>query len=480
MTGHAKPNLLYLLKGSAQYGASDIFSAVVRFFLVAVYSRILAPADFGAYAIITSTLMLVVVVVPLGLPYAIMVSFKSDDPAQRETLKNTTFSLLLFLSAAAGLLFYAGSQVFFKHELVARLAPWLIVQCVSEMLSTVPKASLRFNHNIALFSAARVLRIAIMVAALFAFLAFHKTGLEAVVMAEAFAAAVECVLCCVFDRFKPSFVLQGNSTPLFLLGMPLTIIALGLFCNDLADRYVVYLFLGEQANGYYAAAAKIAVLGSFFAEAFNAMWFPYYLRFVQREGFRPGDVADISEKLVLLFALLVSFLGICLPQIVAFRVFGRYFISPQYHPVSVLVAPLILVYFFKMCLYIATPIMTFQNRLYRLSLIIGTAAVLNIVTNIVWTRLLSASGTFTALTVIAFMTSVSYGLCMVWVSKEARLFSLRSWIVSPRAYFSAALLGLAVLPVPYLYRLVIWLICAGFLYWRYFSKSNVPMRLFSK
>jgi O-antigen/teichoic acid export membrane protein len=479
MADHAKPNLLYLFKGSALYGAADVFSALVRFGLVALYTRILAPGDFGLYAVISATLLLACIALPLGLPNAVMIRFKSDDLQEQKTLKTSSYSLMFLLCAVSAIVFFGVMRVFPQHGIVSAMAPWLIVQGCSEMLSMVPKASLRFNQKVALFSAARVLRIIIMVAALLTLLAMGGTGLAAVIIAEAIAALAEFLLCCIFDGFVPLPVFRGGVMPLVRLGVPLTAVAFGIFLNDLSDRYVVFSFLGEQANGYYAAAAKIAVLGSLFAEAFNAMWFPYYFRVAQRNGSTPEEMRAFSSKLVVLFAMLVSLCVIVLPQFVTLRVFGRYFIDPKYHGVAVLVAPLTLVYFFKMCMYISSPLVAYNKKIWNLSAIVWVAAVLNITANIVVTQTLGRAGMFVTLTVIAFVSSVSYGLGMVWVAKQAGLFPVRWWFASPQALASAGLLCLAFVPVFFPVRLTFWAVAAFFLYRKFFANSNFFSRFLS-
>ncbi|HUI91832.1 MAG TPA: oligosaccharide flippase family protein [Chitinivibrionales bacterium] len=479
MDEHKKLNLMYLFKGSALYGAADVFTAAVRFVLIAVYTRILAPADFGVYSLITATLSLLCVMVPLGLPSAIMMSFKPNDPLGNTSLKNTAFWLLFRMCAGGGIVFYLCGLFFFKQNIAGQISLWLIVQAASEMVSMVPKSSLRFNQKIVQSGLGRVLRVIIMVAVLLTLLWNHRTGLKAIFISEAIAAAAEFLLCCAFDKFVPSFAPKTAIAPLLGIGLPVTAMSIGIILNDLSNRYVVFFMLGEQATGYFAAAAKVAIIGSFFAEALNAMWFPYYFMLSRQKELPEDEIRDFSRKIVLLSSLLISLLAICLPQLVAFHAFGKYFIAPQYHAVAVLVAPLVLAYFFKMTLFTATPVMSFQNRIWRLALIITVAAIVNIAGTIVCARLLGTTDLFLTLFAIALMTSASYCLCMAWASREAGLFPLPSWVFSGWAVFSIAALATAFLPVGVIYKLGGWVVVAGVVYWRYFLRSNVWVRLFS-
>jgi O-antigen/teichoic acid export membrane protein len=409
-----------------------------------------------------------------------MVRFKANDPKEMTSLKNTAFLVMLKLCVMLGAGFYACSHFFLTTTIIAPLAVWLLIHGFSDMLSMVPKVSLRFNQRAGLFSLARALRVVIMVFVLLSMVRVHRTGLVAIITAEAVAAAVECILCFAFDKYIPSAAFASGLGPLLGLGIPMTAVTVGIFLNDLSDRYVVYLLLGEQANGFYAAAAKIALAGSFCAEAFNAMWFPYYFRFAQRRESHEKELRDFSNKLLLIFAALIGFLCICLPQLITLRLFGRYFVTPAYHGVAVVVAPLTLAYFFKMAVYVPTPIITYQKRIWKLSLIMWVAVALNIVANIFLIKMFGASHLFTTLTAIALMTSLSYGLCMVWTSHEAKLFQIREWFFSQRSLFCAALLAPAFLPVPIFYQFGIWIVLASILYWRQFSNSNIIRRMLTE
>jgi O-antigen/teichoic acid export membrane protein len=464
-------SFFHLAKGSLLYGAADVFTAAVRFFLIALYTRILSPGEFGLYAVITTTLMLVIVLLPLGLPAAILVRFKADEGREMKELKDTSFSLLAQVSLVLGIVFYGLSHVLAVSPLVRQLSIWLILHCGSEILSMVPKVSLRFREKVALFSLARTARIIIMVSVLFLLLRRRLPGLYCIIMAEAIAAAAECVLCCAFDGFLPRLMPSSSFVgPLLRLGMPMTAVAFGIFLIDLSDRYVVYFLLGQQANGFYAAGAKVALVGSFLAEAFNSMWFPYYFRFAREKTSHDQELRNFALRLITLFAAAISLLMMLLPQVVTLRLFGRYFIAPQYHGVVAIVAPLTLLYFFKMALYVSTPRVTYLEKNWKYSLIIYIAALLNIGANVVWCMLFKNADPFVTLTFISLMTSLSYAVCMVWVSHEARLFTLRSWVSSSWSLFAALFLCAAFIPAAMWLRLGLWCCLSLVVFVRYYRQ----------
>jgi O-antigen/teichoic acid export membrane protein len=454
----------HLFRGSALYGSSDVVVALVRFSLIAVYTRIMPPAEFGLYSLIITSLTLAVVFVPLGLPSAVMLRLNPADMSASKALKDEAFRFLVQLCLVCGAVFYLLSILVFKSGLVRGLAPWLIVYAAGEITGQVPKVSLRIKEKIAAFSAAKVARILLMVALLFFLLGKGVAGIKAVIIAETAAAFAEWILCMVFDRYVPARPLFSSLASLLRVGFPLTLVAFGVFCIDLSDRYVVFELLGSQANGFYAAAGKIAVAASFFIEAFNSMWFPYYLR-ISAVRIAQGAAIDenlrrFASRLIVLFSLVISLCMMVLPLFVNLRILGRYFVSPQYHAVGVLVAPLVLAFFFKAGFYVSSTIMIAAGKNWSLARTVYIAAFINVAANVLLATHPGAD-LFQTLSFIAFMTSVSYGLCMVAASGSAGLFRLRFWVTSRYIPLCAAALGLTFVPMPGLARYAAWVLCAA-------------------
>jgi O-antigen/teichoic acid export membrane protein len=289
-------------------------------------------------------------------------------------------------------------------------------------------------------------------------------GITAIIIAEASATFLELTVCMVIDNFLPFRFSFFPILPLLRVGLPLTMIGFGIVCIDLSDRYVVSSILGTQANGFYAAAAKIAVAASFFAEAFNSMWFPYFLRITAKSNFGiTEDMQRFSKRLIVLFAAAISFLILVLPCLVDIKIAGKEFVARQYHEVSVLIGPLVLAYFFKIVFYISSAALIAQKKSRPLVIIVYCAALVNIGGDIFVAFHFGGRNVFFVLSIIALMTSVAYAICMVCVAKVAGMFPYRFWALSPYVWTSFLCLTLAFLPIPLFARIAcLSLICAGF------------------
>jgi O-antigen/teichoic acid export membrane protein len=458
----------HLLKGSALYGSADVVVAVVRFFLIAVYTRIMPPAEFGLYSIIITTLTLAVSFIPLGIPSAVMLGLKPADMAASKPSKDDGFWFLVLLCLGCGAGFYLLSVSVLQNSLVRDLAPWLIAYAATEITGQIPKVSLRIREKIAAFSGAKAVRVLLMTGLLFLLLKSGVTGIKAVIIAESAASFAEWLLCMVFDRYVPALPRFSGCAPLLAIGMPLTLVAFGGFCIDFSDRYVVYELLGSQANGFYAAAAKVTVAASFFVEAFNSMWFPYYLRRNSPSRALSGTAIDenlrrFSARIIVLFSFVISLAMLVLPLFVELRIFGRYFIAREYQAVTVLVAPLTMAFFFKAAFYLSSTVMIAGGKNWKLARTIYLAAFVNIAANVLLARAGTRAGAdiFHTLTAVAFMTSVSYCICMVLSSSSAGLFRLRFWITSRYPPLCAAALCLAFVPLPTAAKYAAWAVFAA-------------------
>jgi len=455
-------SIKHLLTGSMAYGSSDIVTGIVRFMLIGLYTRILSPAEFGLLAVIQTTQTLATVLLPLGLPSAIMLRMNQENPAGQLTEKNNTFFFLLCLSLCAGAVYYAGMALAFPRPLLFALSPWLILHVSAEMTSLVPKASLRMKGKIASFTFAKIVRVLCMISVLFYVLGLHVSGIQAIVMAEAAGVCADALLCMILDNYKfavPSFL---HIRAMLITGVPLTVVGFGLFCIDLSDRYVVFSIMGKQASGFYAAGAKIAIIASYATDAFNSMWFPYYLQKRSESNGNHNDLKRFSSLLIVIFACVTSLLMITLPLVTGLHIGSRFFIAPQFQCIALLIAPLILSYFFKSSFYIASPVLISSGRNWRLAYIVYIAAFVNILGDILLAGNALHISLLSTLAFIALMTSVSYGICMVWVSKQSGLFSLRFWVSSVPAALCLIMLCIPWIPTLFVIRAICWFCGAGY------------------
>jgi O-antigen/teichoic acid export membrane protein len=472
-------NLLYVFKGSAIYGVSEVITAAIRFFLIAILTRVFTPSDFGVYSIIVATITFTSIILPIGIPSATMINF-GPDLKSNNILKNSAFLFLLKICIIGALIFYLLTITLFKYTIIEKLFLWIVILCVCDVLSYVPKASLRFNQKIFISGIAKIIRSLIMLGFLFFLLYWQKMpGIISIFVAEAFGALCEFFLCLYFDKFIPSLIIKKDLIfSLFSSGLPFLLVTLGFLLNDLSNRYIVFLILGQNANGYFSAAARISWIGSFFSEALNAMWFPYFFMLANNNNIIKHEIENFSKRMILLCALLVSFISILIPNMVYLNLFGKYFIAPKYHSIIGLIAPLTIAYFFKMVLYVFLPILSYNKKTINFSFIILAGALVNIGLTSVIAIVFKKLELFILLKIIAFIISFSYLFCIVLSIKESNFFKEKRYFTSKIILFCAILVIIPFLPFYSYINLLLWLLICFIIYRTYFLNSNFLKRLF--
>lgn len=458
-------SIKHLYKGAALYGAADIFVALIRFGLIAVYTRCFTPAEFGLYAVIQTTITLLVLIIPSGLASAIIINFRENRPDKIKSNKDAAFFALLVNSFIAVVIMSLLTVAFHPAQTMSHLFPWLVIWTGTKVLGSIPAVSLRFREKITEYGAAKVIGVTVMTLCLIYLTVFLKMGIKGVIISEAIGSFFELIFNMFFDKYKPSLPNYSLLPGLFKMGLPLCAISLGVFLIDLSDRYVLYLMIGKHALGYYAAAARIALAAMFITEAFNSMWTPYYYRIAGKETELADSYYKAAQKLVLIFGLVISLTMILLPVLVEVKLFGKYIVSPAYHPVKVLIAPLVLISFFKMLFYLSTPVITFTRKNWKLSAYIFFAAGINIVGNILIINNTSTTNSLTALYMVSLITSFSYMICSGLALRDTlRILKHENKII---IYITAsAFFVLAVLIIPNNVKFLFWIVVSVLFYVR--------------
>ncbi|MBD3316580.1 MAG: oligosaccharide flippase family protein, partial [Chitinivibrionales bacterium] len=333
-TSSLQYSLRHLAKGVMLYGTTDVAVMGIRFALLALYTRALAPRDFGTLAIVQTSIVLAGAVISQGLPFALMIRYKQVNHTQAHILKDSAFWALLIICIGISTLMLSGSLLINHDTMIKNLMPWLMVWVSSGVMAPIAADSLRIEEKIVRYGIARIGRAGVVAFIVVKASIQGTLDLQTVIRAEAIGASSEFLLSMILDGYLPGRFSLDGWRDLWRTGLPLCIVSLGFLFIDFSDRYLIQSFMGAEATGYYATAARIAICASFLAEAFNAMWTPYYYRIEGSGNMSTKQFHTIYGKLIMLFAVVISFLMLCLPLIVDLKIFDRPFIPPAYRQIS--------------------------------------------------------------------------------------------------------------------------------------------------
>ncbi len=433
------------MRSMVGYGATEAVVGLVRVVLAALYTRLLVPAEFGHLAIVYVTVTLIVSIISWGLPSALMVRFGQANQGDPKPFKDELYSFLVLLcTGGASVVLIATYTLIPSGWFVARLVPWAVVWVVATVLLAVPLQSLRYEQRVAASAATMAFQAGAMTTTLALLWLLGTVELVDIVAAEAVGAIAGLLFAHVLDSYVPALRLKVSARRLVLLGAPFCMLALVHIVVDLSDRYVITFFMGADATGYYAIAARFAIAGSMLSTAFLYIWQPHFYRHAGA-GIRDcNSLRFAGRRLIALSGLAIGMLALFLPLLISANIFGISVVSPTYRDAAVLAGPLVLQYYFRTAYFLATPAINFNGQTWWQVCIIAIIGILNIAGNMAVIAFSGTDDLYHTLALVAYMTAASYAAAMVLGLRRLRALYPQ---VSPGWIFVAATAGLAIVPL---------------------------------
>jgi len=272
-------NALFSLAGdSAAYLAGGVLLGLGNVVLIPLYTRTLTPSEFGVYALLDVTILLLVAVTALKLDVSYLKWFADIEPSRRGELFGTILLAGAAASTIGGLfLFWAVAGPLGGSWLQARAANWawlLLPIVILENLQSLLLTDLRARRRAVSYSAAPVLRLACMTLASYYLLAVRHAGLSGLFLGR-FAGDAAGVLYLltislrvVSWRFSASLL-----GPMLRFGLPLIWSNFAVLLQDAAGRYFLSRSGTLEDVAVLGAAIKVgSVFQILIAAPFGVAW----------------------------------------------------------------------------------------------------------------------------------------------------------------------------------------------------------------
>ncbi|MDQ3066705.1 MAG: oligosaccharide flippase family protein [Actinomycetota bacterium] len=315
-------------KHSAVYGLGGIVSRVIAVFLLPLYTRYLAPEDFGAVALLVALAAVLVTVLRAGISSAFFrFWFDSKEPAQRLLVLRTSFWFTM-ASATAGL----AAGILLAEPIAGALGltdPWLVraafVGIWAQMNYEQLTAVFRVEERSGLFVLASLANIVVTVVASVLLIIVFDQGALGLVVGNFIGTLSVYTALLGFRRQQLGF---SFSRPLLRemnrFGVPLVPAALALIALNLGDRFFLNHFDGIEEVGRYEIGVRIASAMVLLITAFRTAW-PAFAYSIEDEDEAKRTYAYVLTYLVALASWLALALGLLSPWLV------RLLATPEYY-----------------------------------------------------------------------------------------------------------------------------------------------------
>jgi O-antigen/teichoic acid export membrane protein len=332
--------LFSLVTDSAVYLFGSMLIGLCNVVLVPLYTRALGPREFGVYALLDITVLLVVALTALKMDVSYLKWFADTEPSLHPALFGSMLLTGLATSTLGGSALFAfvasraGTQLLQQsaHSFAWMLFPIVVL----EALQTLFLTDLRARRMAGRYSAAAIIRLLFMVAASIYLLPVRHMGLVGLFLGRLIGDTAAFVY--LIGLCTSSFVLSIRPSlirPMIRFGVPLILSVFAVMFQDASGRYFLSRYGSMEQVGLLGAAVKIAgIFQLVIAVPFGVAWGGVLFQIVKQR-----DAQMIYSK-IFLYVYVVS-LGVAFVFAIFSPTLVHMFTAPAFYPAAS-VLPIIL------------------------------------------------------------------------------------------------------------------------------------------
>lgn len=412
------------MKSGLFYMMGNLLSRGISFLLLPLYSRYIPAEDYGIYALLLAFYTVVSALLQGGLQNGFAkYYFDTPDKRKREQIFSSYFngSLIISLTVCALLFIFSGpvsklllgsanASNLVRTVLLMNFVDTLMFVCLY-LLKTMELSGRVFY----LSGISAILNLLLNVW----LIVFRKTGIEGILWAQIITnAIVLAILLFGIRRYIRPVIDTGILNKIIIFSIPLAIAGIFTDLTDVADRFILNIYLDAKTVGIYSFSYKIAMVMNVLVISFRTAWTPYSLR-TYRERDDYGIIfASQLKKLIAMSALLFLSVSIFIDDLFTLSISGVRLFDAQYLPGITIVPVVITGYIFNGLASFFSVYPFVSNKSYHFLAADSIAAVSNIAINFLLIPVYGIMGA-------AFATCLSYLFCMLYLAYISRSIEIR-------------------------------------------------------
>ena len=245
-------------------------SKLLTFFMVRFYTEVLTPSDYGTADLIMQGANLLFPVISMGIVEGVF-RFALGNPKKRRNI----FSAGVWVITGGSAVLAAVTGLTWSADLFDDVLWLMAIYTIASCYHSLCAQFIRAQGKMALYAGQGMLNTVLVIGLNILFLLVFKWGITGYVLST----AVADILCSGFLVFKEKLwqyltVKPGKGLLAHMLRYSVPLIPTTIFwwITSVSDRYMITAFLGSDANGIYAVAAKIPTLLTLMATIFLEAW----------------------------------------------------------------------------------------------------------------------------------------------------------------------------------------------------------------
>lgn len=245
-------------------------SKLLTFFMVRFYTEVLTPSDYGTADLIMQGANLLFPVISMGIVEGVF-RFALGNPKKCRNI----FSAGVWVITGGSAVLAAVTGLTWSADLFDDVLWLMAIYTIASCYHSLCAQFIRAQGKMALYAGQGMLNTVLVIGLNILFLLVFKWGIIGYVLST----AVADILCSGFLVFKEKLwqyltVKPGKGLLAHMLRYSVPLIPTTIFwwITSVSDRYMITAFLGSDANGIYAVAAKIPTLLTLMATIFLEAW----------------------------------------------------------------------------------------------------------------------------------------------------------------------------------------------------------------
>jgi len=411
-----------LSKASAIYGSGHIFTKIVGFFLIPIYTRFLTPADYGILSIVGVIGSILFMVLSMGLKGAVT-RFYYDYRDNKEELKSYLGTIAIFLLGInliiIFLINYTGEGLFeiLIKDTSLTFDPYMKLKIYSTYLglaSIIPLMLFRVREKPLHYISMTTIQFIISISFIIYFVVFLKQGALGSIKGGLYASLILFIIYILLIikviNFKINF---SKLIETLRFSLPLVPHALAGWVLSLSDKLILQRYSSLSEVGLYSLGYTLGMVMNFIVMSINFAWAPFFFDTAKTNK----DAKQIFARITTLWMIFISL--ICISGILFSREIVIFITTEKFYR-SALVIPIILVsYFLNGMYFMVVNAIFYLKKTKVLPIFTFTAAIVNIGLNFWWIPEYGMIGA-------AYATLVSYIIQFLLVYK----YSIKIYTIS--------------------------------------------------
>ncbi len=375
-----------LTRQTVVYGAGNVLTRLVTFFLLPLFTNVLSPEEYGLTTLLYVFLGFMNIVYHYGLDAAFMRYYSNANGSEA---KRSLFPTALWLGAATStilsivILFSATSlsSLLLGSDSYGHLFRLAAAILLLDAVSHVPFALLRLEGRATHFVAIKFMNVMITLGMNIYFVVMKEMGLDGVFLSVAAAstATTLAVLAATARSIRLRFD-KASVGPLLRFGLPFLPAGLATIAMESIDRYILASLTDAATVGIYSAGYKLGIFLLLLTTAFQYAWQPFFLKAGDRPESKPLFSKVFTNFMVVAFFAWTA-LTLLLPEIIRLRLGGVWLIGPAFQEAESIVPIILMAYMFQGAYLNFLPGIYFAEKTTYIAGITGISALINVAVN---------------------------------------------------------------------------------------------------